>query len=451
MSKTTDILIVGGSAAGLGAAKSARAWYPDKKVTVVRNVPYTVIPCGIPYIYGTLNSVEKNLIPDEGFSKNGVEFIVNDIVDVDRKNRIAKFADGSEIKYEKLVIGVGSRPILPPIDGINLKNVFPILKDPVHLQGLDNALEGVENVVIIGGGFIGVEMAEQVKLKGNSNVTLIEALPHCLLMSCEEEAGIKVEKELEKLGVNVLTNTMVEAIIGDEKAEEVKLSNGKNIKADLVILGIGAAPNTDLAEKIGLDVNKKLGIIVDEYMRTNDENIFACGDCSIKYSAITNKQTPIRLASVSVLEGKIAGSNLYEINQKSRGIVGAFSTKVGNISVGSAGFTEKVCINNKIDYYVGEITAPDRHPGSFDDCTPDTKVKLIFDKVSNKLIGGHVIGGVQAADMANIFALAIQQGVTANETSNIQYATHPLLTGSPLVYQVMWAAENALLNRKKGA
>lgn len=449
MSKNTDILIIGGSAAGLAAANSARAWYSNKKVTVVRNVPYTVIPCGIPYIYGTLNSVEKNKLPDEGFIKKGVEFIVGDVINIDRNNNIAKFSDGDEIKYEKLVLATGSRPVLPPIQGINLKNVFSIQKDPVYLNALNEALEECKNVVIIGGGFIGVEMAEQVKLKGHYNVTIVEALPQCLFMSCEKEAGNKVEHALEELGVNVLTNTCVNEIIGDDKVEEIKLSNGENIKADLVILGIGAAPNIELAENIGLKVDNKMGILVDEYMKTSDDNIFACGDCCTKYSANTNKQVPIRLASVSALEGKIAGSNLYKINQKSRGIVGAFTTKVGNVSVGSAGYTEKTCIDNNLNYYVGEITSPDRHPGSFNDCTPDTKVKLLFEKDTDILIGGHVIGGVQVADMTNLLALAIQQGVTADEISNIQYATHPLLTGSPLVYQVMWAAENAIINQKK--
>lgn len=449
MLKQTNVLIIGGSAAGLAAANSALSWYPNKKVTVVRSVPYTVIPCGIPYIYGTLNSVEENKLPDEGFIKKGIEFVVGEVVDIDRSNHIAKFSHGDEIKYEKLVLATGSRPVLPPIQGISLTNVYSIEKDPVYLQNLNQALEQCKDIVIIGGGFIGVEMAEQIKLKGSYNVTLIEALPRCLFTSCEEESGHKVELALKKLGINVLTNTFVNAIIGQEKVEEVKLSDGQNLKADLVILGIGAAPNINLAEKIGLEVDKRMGIIVNEFMKTSDDDIFACGDCCTKYSANTDKQVPIRLASVSVLEGKIAGSNLYSINQKSRGVVGAFTTKVGNVSIGSAGYTEKMCLDNNIDYYVGEITSPDRHPGSLNDCTPDTKVKLLFTRKTNELIGGHVIGGVQVAEMTNILALAIQQKVTAEEISCMQFATHPLLTGSPLAYQVMWAAENAILNQRK--
>jgi len=380
MSQSTDVLIMGGSAAGLATANSINAWYPGKKVTIVRNVSYTVVPCGIPYIYGYLNLVEKNKISDDGFINKGFDFIIGNVIDVDRNKQIAKFADGSEMNYEKLVIAVGSDPVLPPIEGINLENVFPIRKDLDYLQNLGQALEGIKDVVVIGGGFIGIEMAEQIKLKGDYNITLVEALPHCLLLSCEEEAGIKVEQELDKMGINIRTGISAKAILGTDKVEGVKLSTGEDIKADIVILGIGSKPDTDLAEKMDLKVDKKMGVIVDEYMRTSDKNIFACGDCTTKFSAITGKPAPIRLASVAAAEGMIAGSNLYDLKRKTRGAVGAFATRVGNVSVGAAGLTEKMCIDNNVDYYVGEITSPDRHPGSLPGCTPDTKVKLIFNK-----------------------------------------------------------------------
>jgi NADPH-dependent 2,4-dienoyl-CoA reductase/sulfur reductase-like enzyme len=446
---STDVLIVGGSAAGLSVANSTCVWYPDKKVTVVRNVPYTVVPCGIPYIYGTLNSVVKDKIPDEGYLDKGVNFIIGTVIDVDRNNKTAKLSDGSEISYEKLVIGTGSKPVMPPIKGINLKNVFPIEKDPDFLENLGATLEGIKDIVVIGGGFIGVEMAEQIKLKGDYNVTLLEALPRCLLAACEEEAGLKIEEQLEKLGVKVSTNKMAKSIVGTDKVEGVELATGEMLEADMVVLGIGAAPNVDLAEKIGLEVDKKMGIVVDEYMRTIDKDIFACGDCCTKFSIITGKPSAIRLASVATSEGLIVGSNLYSLNRKTRGAVGAFATRVGEVAVAAAGFTEKMANDNGCDYYLGEITAPDRHPGSLPGCTMETKVKLLFNKKNDRLIGGHVIGGFQAADMVNILALAIQQQVTADELAISQYATHPLLTGSPLVYQIMWAAENAIINKKK--
>lgn len=449
LKKNTDVLIIGGSAAGLAAANSVHAWYPGKQITIIRNVSYTVVPCGIPYIYGYLNVVEKDIISDEGFINKGFAFIIGDVEDIDRENHIAKLADGTEVAYEKLIIATGSHPILPPIAGINLPNVYPIRKDPEFLDRIGQSVDAAKDVVIIGGGFIGVEMAEQVKMRGDYNVSLVEAMPHCLQAACEENAGIAVEEELKKMGVNVLTSTMVEAITGTEKVEGVKLSNGDEIKADVVILGIGAIPNTNLAEKIGLEVDGKMGIKVDGYFRTSDRDIFACGDCCTKFSSITGEPAAIRLASVAASEGMIAGSNLYHLKRRGKGAVGAFATKVGDVSVAAAGFTEKMCQEKNLSYYAGEIVAPDRHPGSLPGCTMKTRVKLLFDMQRDRLIGAHVIGGDQAADMLNVLALGIQQGVTPEELALAQYATHPLLTGSPLVYQVMWAAENAILNRRK--
>ncbi|MDD3268541.1 MAG: FAD-dependent oxidoreductase [Syntrophomonadaceae bacterium] len=445
--KSTDVLIIGGSAAGLSSANSIKTWYPDKQVTVVRDVSYTVVPCGIPYIYGMLKAVEKDKIPDDGFLKKGIEFIIARVSEIDRTKHVVAFADGETIHYEKLILAMGASPLVPSIPGGQLENIFPINKDPLYLQKIDEVLQQSKDVAIIGGGFIGVEMAEQIRLKGDYNVTLIEALPHCLAMACEEEHGKKIELELDRLGVKVLTNTRVESFLGDIKVNGLMLSDGSTLDADMVILGIGTVPNIEIAGNSGLKVNAREGIIVDEYLRTSDPDIFACGDCASKFSTINGQAVVIRLASVAASEGLIAASNLYKLNRKTQGALGAFATKVGNVSVGAAGFTERMCKENDIDYYIGKMIAPDRHPGSLPGCTMQTEVKLLFDRKDDRIIGGHVLGGVQAADMVNILALAIQQRLTAAELAIMQYATHPLLTGSPLVYQVMWAAENALVSK----
>lgn len=445
--KATDVLIIGGSAAGLSAANSIKTWYPNKQVSVVRDVSYTVVPCGIPYIYGMLKSVEKDKIPDEGFIKKGVEFITSQVSEIDRQQHLARFTDGETIGYEKLILATGARAIVPSIPGGQLENIFAINKDPLYLQKIEDELQQSKDVVIIGGGFIGVEMAEQIRLKGDYNVTLIEALPHCLAIACEEEYGYQIELELDRLGVKVMTNTRVESFVGDMKVNGVVLSNGSTLNADMVILGIGTVPNIEIASKSGLNVDTKEGIIVDKYLRTSDADIFACGDCASKFSTINGQPIVIRLASVAASEGMIAASNLYQLNRKTQGALGAFATRVGNTSVGAAGFTESMCSENNINYYIGKTVAPDRHPASLPGCTMRTEVKLLFDRKDDRIIGGHVLGGLQAADMVNILALAIQQRLTAAELAVMQYATHPLLTGSPLVYQVMWAAENAIINK----
>ncbi len=446
----TDVLILGGSAAGLAAANETYARHPEKKIQIVRNVDYTVIPCGIPYIYGILNSVEKNKLPDQGFLSKGMTFRYGHVKDVDRANRTVSFEEGDSIKYDKLVIALGSMPKSLPIEGVDLANVFSVKKDPAYLQQIFEAVDNdVKDIVVIGGGFIGVEVAEQIKVRGDYNVSLVEALPHCLMLTCEEFAGLRVEDEMRKMGIEVITNTTVQAIRGTDKVEAVALSDGKTIKADMVIMGIGAVPNTALAEKSGLEVDPARGIKVDEYMCTSDPNIFACGDCCTKFSAIDGTPSDARLASVAVLEGIISGSNLYSKQRKHYGMVGSFCTKVGNISVASSGYTERTCREKGIAYYTGSVSAPDRHPGSLPGCTPNMEMKIIFEKGSNRAIGAHIAGGVQSGDMVNILAVAIQNRLTAEQIMTSQFATHPLLTGSPLVYHVLWATENAILNKEK--
>ena len=132
--KTTDVAIIGGSAAGLAAASTMMRRHPEKKVTIIRNVSHTVVPCGIPYVYGTLGAVKKNIIPDTQFEEAGVEIIAKHVDRIDRRNKQVVFDDGDLLAYDKLILSTGSKPFLPPIAGVDLDNVFCIQKDPAHLQ-----------------------------------------------------------------------------------------------------------------------------------------------------------------------------------------------------------------------------------------------------------------------------------------------------------------------------
>ncbi|MDY0269300.1 FAD-dependent oxidoreductase [Trichloromonas sp.] len=458
----TDVLIIGGSAAGLMAANTLKKRYPEKKVTVVRNVKKTPVPCGIPYIYGILKDVAKDIIPDEGFLNAGIEILSKHVEKVDRAGKTVTLNDGSSIGYEKLILGTGSKPFVPPMPGINLKNVFTVKKDPEYLDELYVALQKVKNVVVIGGGFIGVEMAEQIaKMSGavcqdyfctaeqsgaTINVSLIEMLPHCLMLACEEEFGIVAENELKKMGINVMVENQVKSIDDDGtgKVSSVTMTNGTKLSADLVIIGIGAVPNIDLAESVGLSANPRGGFDVDEYLQTQDPDVYAAGDCAAKFSFFTGKPSGIRLASVACTEGMIAASNLYnEKSRKTMGALGAFATKVGERSIGAAGLTTKAAADEKIEVVIGEAVAPNRHPGALPGCIPTMKAKLLFRKDNGVIVGGHICGSEAAADMANVIAVAIQSKLTAEDMATMQYATHPLLTSSPLSYHVMLAAENA--------
>ena len=234
---TTDVAIIGGSAAGLMAAVTVRKRYSDKKVTVIRNVEKTPVPCGIPYIYGILKDVQKDIIPDQGFVDKGIDIIPLEVSMVDRAQKTIHFRDNTMLGYDKLILAVGSKPFIPPMPGVDLENVFTITKDPRQLQRMHTALQSAKNVVVIGGGFIGVEMAEQIARMGGAEsrdhvcspeesgssirVTVVEMLPHCLMLACEEEFCIEAEEELGKLGVRVMTGSQVAHIQGNGTVNQV--------------------------------------------------------------------------------------------------------------------------------------------------------------------------------------------------------------------------------------
>ncbi|MEJ2199526.1 MAG: FAD-dependent oxidoreductase [Desulfuromonadaceae bacterium] len=447
----SDVVIIGGSAAGLMAAITLRKRFPEKSVTMIRNVSRTPVPCGIPYIFGIMGQVDKDLIPDQGFLDQGINILQQEVISIDRAQKEVVFVNGNRLGYEKLIIGNGSKPFMPPLPGIDQENVFAIRKDPVYLQKIFSALDSAQNVVVIGGGFIGVEMAEQIaRMKGERKVTVLEMLPHCLMVACEEEFCIEIEQQLKNLNIEIKTNCQATAITGEGKVTGVELANGETLDADVVIIGIGALPDIELASSAGLEATPRAGIKVDKYMQTSDPDVFAAGDCASKFSLISGKPSGIRLASVACSEGMIAASNLYQKERVTLGALGAFSTMVGNRAVGAAGLTSKAAASEGIDFVIGEAITPNRHPGHLPGSVADMKLKVLCRKNDGVIIGGHVSGSDAASDMVNIIAVAIQAGLTAEQLAVMQYATHPLLTASPLSYHVMLAAENAVLALKQG-
>jgi NADPH-dependent 2,4-dienoyl-CoA reductase/sulfur reductase-like enzyme len=441
--KNVDALIIGGSAAGFSAAITARRHYPQATVAIVRQEAKTPVPCGIPYIFGTLGSPEKNLMPDPALVKNNAELIVDRVTSIDREAKTVSTEGGQTIGYQKLILTTGSVPVVPPIPGVASDNVFPIKKDVGFLAHLLEVLRGAHDVVIIGGGFIGLEMADECRKLDGLNVSVVEMLPHCLFAVFDQELCVRAEEALTSEGIQVLTSQRARAFQGNGNVEYVELENGERLKADAVILGIGVRPNAELAEKAGLAIGPTGGVAVDRHMMTSDPNIFAAGDCAEKVCFFTGKPSRAWLASVATAEARIAGANLFEIRRASKGSISVFSTRIGDMACGLAGLGEKSAREAGIAYVVGEAEAVDRHPGSLPGAKP-TRVKLVFRKYSETLIGGQACGGDEVGEMANLIAAMIQAEMTADEIATFQMGTHPLLTASPVAYQLVNAAEMAL-------
>ena len=442
MEKKRDVLVVGGSAAGITAALTAKKFSKEASVTVVRREKEVLVPCGIPYIFKTIGDVKKNLIPDSVLLNSGIEIVLDEVVEINRGEKTVTLKSGDKIGYKNLILATGSNPIVPKIKGVDLEGIFTIKKDIGYLEGLMKALEKAKEIVIVGGGFIGVEIADELAKRG-LKVSIVEMLPHCLQLAFDEEFCVLAENMLKNMNVNLVTNTLAEEFVGEGRVEKVRLSNGELLKTDLVIIAIGTIPNTELASRAGLKIGAQKGIWVDEYMKTVDENIFAAGDCAEKTSFFTKKPTALRLASIATVEARIAGANVFGLKRKNIGAIGCFSTIVGGLALGVAGLTENAAKSAGFNYVVGKASGPDRHPAAMPGCK-ELKVKLLFDKNTEKLIGGQVAGGVSVAEIVNMLTVMISRGFTAEEAATMQFGTHPALTCSPITYTVVAAAENAL-------
>jgi NADPH-dependent 2,4-dienoyl-CoA reductase/sulfur reductase-like enzyme len=440
--KKADIVVIGGSAAGLPAAITARRHYPDKSILLIRKEERVQIPCGIPYIYGTVGSPEANMTPDGGLTDNNIELIIDEAISIDREGKQIKMKSGEDVTYDKLILATGANPLVLPIPGLDKKNVFTIEKDITNLRNLLDEVNKAKDIVILGGGFIGVEFADEVNKGRDNNVTIVELLPHCLMLAFGEEFAIEVEGHLRDRGVNVITEVKLEEVLGDDKITGVKLSNGNDLKADLLIVGVGVRANVGLAQDAGLELDRG-GIIVDSTMRTSDENIFACGDCTSKRSFFNGNPTGLKLASIASMESRIAGANLYEKKRESPGIIGVFSTAIGDATFGLAGFNEKAAKDAGFDVVTGTAEATNRHPGSMPGMAK-MKIKLIFNKKDGVIIGGQIRGGPSTGEAANAISACIQKKQTADEIAMFQLGTHPAVTASPISFPLVNAAEMAL-------
>jgi NADH oxidase (H2O2-forming) len=442
--KAYDVVIIGGSAAGLTAAITARRQYPGKHILLIRKEKLVPIPCGIPYIFGTVGSPEKNLIPDTPLQNHKVDILVDEVTEIDRGNRALGIRSGNAVQFEKLILATGSFPMMPPIPGFDKENVFPVYKDVEHLTHMQRVMKDPSKIVVIGGGFIGVEVSDEINKLGTHGVTICELLPHCLQLAFDQEFCMEAEKLIRDRGVKILADQKVVSIEGNHRAKGVKLAGGILLDADMVIVGIGTAPNVELAKNANLRLGPTGSIWVDRTMRTSDEHIFACGDCAEKFSFFGGKPSQLKLASIATSEARIAGANLFGIQRESVGTIGVFSTAIGQRAFAVAGLTEDSAKKQGYEVITGVAEGVNRHPGTMPGVA-NQKVKLIFEKRTRVLIGTQMMGDYAVGELINVASACIQHKMTIDDIACFQMGTHPALTASPVVYQFVNAAEAALL------
>ena len=443
--KKTDVLVIGGSAAGIVTALTGKNQYPEKDFLVIRKEKEVVVPCGIPYIFGSLESSSQNVIPDVGLEKAGIKLIIGEVIEIDPENKTCLLADGEKVGYEKLVLAIGSIPVKPNwLNGKELDNVFTVPKDKEYLDRMIGKLQDKQKIVVIGGGFIGVEISDELKKHGK-DVTVVEILPHILGAVFDKELATKAEEILIDRGVKVEAGVGIQELCGNGKVTSVKLQDGRELEADAVILSMGYKPNVNLAEKAGIKTNELGFIVVDQYLRTHTPDIFAVGDCAEKRDFITNKPIGAMLASTACAEARVTGMNLFilETVRTFSGTISNFATALGDHSFGVAGITEDNARAEGFDIITAHFEGVDHHPGKLPGTHKQT-VKLVVAKDSGLILGGSVFGSHSAGEIVNVIGLAIQNKMTVSSLLTMQIGTHPLLTAPPTAYPLIKAAELAL-------
>jgi len=445
--KKYDVVIIGAGPAGIITGVTVLKQNPDKSILMVREEEKGLVPCGIPYIFHNLNSVDENIMGPKAFIDLGGEVITNSVVDVNIKDKIVKVQSGEQFFYKKLVFATGSKVIVANfVPGYDLKNVFYIKKSYKYINNLFKELKDKKNIIVVGGGFIGAEMAEQLAMNTDKNISLIESEKFCFSKAFSHRLSEIATEELNKSNVNVHTSTLVKEVLGKNGlVDRVRLQNNEEIKADAVIFAVGYKPSVEVATKSGLQTNMAGAIIVDNYGRTLDENVYAVGDCSQTLGFLTGRCDYIMLASTATAEARILGYNLFGIKIKTSfiGTIGIFSTKINGLAMAAAGLNERSAIPSNINFITSQFSAFDRHPSSIKDSSSLT-VKLYVSPSDGSILGGEVWGGDSAGEMINIIGLAIQKEVTIYELISFQIGTHPLLTSAPTMPVIIKAAELAL-------
>lgn len=434
------IVVVGGVAAGPKAAARARRLDPDADITIVeKDTLMSYAGCGLPYYISGVVDDRKDLMTTPVGVMRDPEFFANvkgiNVLNQTEATRIDRAARELEVRclksgetrrlpYDRLIIATGAEPFEPPIEGRHLENVLRLKRvEDADLFREHLAANACPNVAIIGGGLIGMEMTEAVTECGRA-VTVVEMLPQILPM-LDADIALLVEKHMRAHGVTVLTNTRVQSIEGDAdgKVQALVLGDGRRINAELVLMSVGIRPNVDLARDAGLTIGPSGGILVDEYMRTTDPNVFAAGDCAEKSCFVRGTHCFLPLGSVANKEGRVAGSNAVGRADRFPGVAGATALKVFDLNVGRAGLTERQAAELGIPVETAVVSAPDR-PHYYPGAKP-VVLKLITEKSSRKLIGIQGVGTGEVIKRIDVAVTAMAGHMTADDVANLDLAYAP--------------------------
>lgn len=428
------IIIVGGVAAGMSAAAKAERLNKEAEIVVYEKTEIVSWgACGLPYYVGDFYQDPNNMIarPVEKFIEAGMNIkIRHEVIRVDTEKKeitVKNLTTGEIFKdtYDKLMISTGAHAIMPPIKNLTAEGVHT-LKDYTDGITLKEEMMKEENqeIIIVGAGYIGIEVVEAAKHLGKRNVRLIQLGDRVLMESFDKEITDVMEAEIRNHeGVHLhLEETVLEVIEKDGKAVGVKTNKGE-YKADLIVIATGVRPNTAFLKDTGIEMLPNGALIIDKHGKTSIDSIYSAGDCATVYHLVRKENVFIPLATTANKIGRVVGENLAGVPTEFKGTLGSAAVKVMDLEAGRTGVTEREAANMGINYktvFVKDKNQTNYYPGQ-----EDIYIKLIYNKDTRALLGAQVAGKKGAVLRVDALAAAIYSEMTVEEIGMMDFCYAP--------------------------
>jgi len=439
------IVIIGGVAGGMSAATRMRRLDADAEIVVIEKSGHvSYANCGLPYYVGGVIEEEEALLlqtPASLHARFRLDVrIASEVVSIDpTKKSVEVLNELTEEKYaldyDKLVLSPGASPVVPPIPGIERAMTLRTVEDVEKI--FNRVAQKPATAVVIGGGFIGVEIAENLIHKGVAT-TIVEAAPQ-LLAPLDPEMASLVAKEMRRNGVKLHLGTSASNI----SADSVILSDGSEIPAAMVILAIGVRPDTKLAKDAGLTIGTRGGIQVDDFNRTSNLDIYAVGDVAEKTDAIDGRSTLVPLANLANRHGRVVADHIAGRTTRPVKTIGTAIVKVFELVIAATGWNEKKLATSDRKYKVIH-SHPNSHAGYYPGAE-QMSLKLIFDEKTGEILGAQGIGKEGVDKRIDVIATAIRGGITAPELADLELAyAPPFGSAKDAINMLGYIAENVM-------
>ena len=422
------VIIVGGVAGGMSAATRLRRLDEKAEIVILEKGPFVSFAnCGLPYyVSGEIADKETLLVqtPESLHRRFNLDVRpFNEVIEIEASKKVVTIQNQTETyqeSYDFLILSPGAKPFVPPISGIEeAKNTFTLRNVPDLDKIMQALTPNVKKATVIGAGFIGLEMAENLKKTG-LDVTIIEKAPH-VLPPLDEEMASFVQKELIDNGVNVITGQS--AVAFKQAGREIVLEDGTQLETDITILSVGVQPETTLAQKAGIELGLRGGIVVDEKYETNLAGIFAVGDAIVTKQQISNEDALISLASPANRQGRQVADVIYGLPRKNLGSIGTAIVRVFHLSAAATGLNEKAVQQAGLPYAVVHVSGKD-HAGYYPGATELT-LKLIFNPTTGTIYGAQGIGAKGVDKRIDVLATAIKGEQTIFDLPELEFTYAP--------------------------